>query len=294
MNTGEKQVITLFQKGFNYSQDGPGNRLVIHLQGCNMRCPWCSNPEGMPMRPPLVQRAEQLSDWVCPHGAISGGQLNRGRCETCSTRECVTRNRNKELVCMAEMLTVDELYEECMAGRAMFFDGGGVTLTGGEASMQLEAVEELLSRLKSAGINTAMETNATHQGLERLFPHLDLLIADYKHYNNQKHEAVTGADNHAVLKNIKKAAQLIPVWVRVPLIGGFNTGAADIPGFVSQLKTLPQENVSVEFLPYHEYGKDKWKQCGMEYRMKHGFVLPDRVKAFEEACRQAGINIVRT
>ena len=37
----------IFQKGFNYSQDGPGNRLVYHLLGCNMRCPWCTNPEGM-------------------------------------------------------------------------------------------------------------------------------------------------------------------------------------------------------------------------------------------------------
>ena len=39
--------LTLFQKGFNYSQDGPGNRLVYHLFGCNMRCPWCANPEGI-------------------------------------------------------------------------------------------------------------------------------------------------------------------------------------------------------------------------------------------------------
>ena len=39
--------IYTFQKGFNYSQDGPGNRLVYHLSGCNMFCPWCSNPEGM-------------------------------------------------------------------------------------------------------------------------------------------------------------------------------------------------------------------------------------------------------
>lgn len=39
--------INIFEKGFNYSQDGPGNRLVYHLSGCNMFCPWCSNPEGM-------------------------------------------------------------------------------------------------------------------------------------------------------------------------------------------------------------------------------------------------------
>ena len=39
--------IYIFQKGFNYSQDGPGNRLVYHLSGCNLNCPWCSNPEGL-------------------------------------------------------------------------------------------------------------------------------------------------------------------------------------------------------------------------------------------------------
>ncbi len=43
----DNNLIYIFQKGFNYSQDGPGNRLVYHLSGCNMFCPWCSNPEGL-------------------------------------------------------------------------------------------------------------------------------------------------------------------------------------------------------------------------------------------------------
>ena len=49
--------IFIFQKGFNYSQDGPGNRLVYHLCGCNLHCPWCSNPEGLK----LTEKAERLT-----------------------------------------------------------------------------------------------------------------------------------------------------------------------------------------------------------------------------------------
>ena len=39
----------ILQKGFNYSQDGPGNRLVYHLQGCNFACKWCSNADSIPL-----------------------------------------------------------------------------------------------------------------------------------------------------------------------------------------------------------------------------------------------------
>ncbi len=43
----QSDSLFIFEKGFNYSQDGPGNRLVYHLTGCNMYCPWCANPEGL-------------------------------------------------------------------------------------------------------------------------------------------------------------------------------------------------------------------------------------------------------
>lgn len=52
----------IFNKGFNFGQDGPGNRLVYHLQGCNMRCIWCSNPEGMNLNGGKEYSVEELFD----------------------------------------------------------------------------------------------------------------------------------------------------------------------------------------------------------------------------------------
>ena len=76
----------IFSKGFNFSQDGPGNRLVYHIRGCNMHYIWCSNPEGM-----------HIDD--SPH------------------------------------ISPEEIAEECVGSKMMFFGGGGVTFTGGEATL---------------------------------------------------------------------------------------------------------------------------------------------------------------
>ena len=88
-------TLKLFQKGFNYSQDGQGNRLVYHLQGCNMTCPWCANPEGMPMEGAMIREA---------------GKSPRLSCKVYET---------------------EEILREAVSCVPMFFDGGGVTFSGG-------------------------------------------------------------------------------------------------------------------------------------------------------------------
>ncbi len=294
------ETITIFQKGFNYSQDGPGNRLVYHLQGCNMACRWCANPEGIPDQPPLMAVKSPLLDVVCPHGAVKGGVLDRTLCRTCKGRECVTVHKNDGLVCRGIAVPVETLAEEAGRSRGMFFDGGGVTLTGGEPTRQYDGVKALLARLKAEGIDTAMETNGTHPDLPALFPLIDTLMMDFKHPDSGVHKAFTGVGNEMIRQNVRRAAQSHPrVQLRVPMVNGFNVGEAELEGFLrffDGLKTegLPCENVTLEFLRYHEFGRQKWEQCGWEYRMENAQVPGEWVRRYEEAFRQAGFTVVHT
>lgn len=240
--------LQIFHKGFNYSQDGTGNRLVYHLQGCNLKCPWCSNPEGM--------------DFALPH---------------------------------TEGVDIQQIKEEILGCKPMFFDGGGVTFTGGEATCQMPALRTLLEELKKENIHTAIETNGTSPGLPELFGLVDELIMDLKHWNAERHKAVVGMDNTQILHNMKLAFTQHPnLLVRIPLIGGFNDGAEDIEGFVNFFNAFVSSSTRFEILLYHEYGKDKWQKCGKAYTMENAFVSEETRTKMEQLLRQQGLTVVRT
>ena len=173
------EKIRIFQKGFNYSQDGQGNRLVYHLQGCNMKCPWCANPEGMKMEGALYLDKDWIQDELCPKGAVKEKVLDRSVCAKCDGMECQTvKYKNKGLRLSFEEYTTDEIFDEILRSSPMFYDGGGVTFTGGEATMQFDALKELLIRLTKAGVHTVIETNGANPRLPELFPYIDQLIMD--------------------------------------------------------------------------------------------------------------------
>ena len=254
-------MISYFQKGFNYGQDGPGNRLVIHLQGCNMHCPWCANPEGL-----KPYRKEHPIKHP-PPGNHTASNL--------------------------------KIVSEIIECRSLFFDGGGVTFTGGEATLQFEALKDILVLLKKEGIHTALETNGTHLKLEMLFPLLDVLMIDCKQVDSKIHKNITGISNINILKNIRKAARLHPhLLVRVPLINGFNILDRDLKNFldfVGELKQLqPDHSINFEFLPYHEYGKIKWEAQGRDYLVENGFVPEETLRKFQEAFRENAISLIET
>jgi len=233
--------LRVFAKGFNFSQDGPGNRLVYHLSGCNMRCIWCSNPEGM--------RADAGKD-----------------------------------------ITAAELVKECESCRLMFFSGGGVTFTGGEATLQLDELIELRRLLKEKGIHTALETNGSSERLAELYPYLDWLIMDFKHFDGGLMRKYTNLDNAAVKRNFEYNCKTgREQHIRIPLIRGFN--AESPQGFADYFSAFCTEKTDFEFLPYHEYGKEKWTE---EYLVKDGFIEEGTLERFKEIFSSRGLTVVET
>ena len=231
----------IFQKGFNFDQDGPGNRLVYHLQGCNMKCIWCSNPEGI--------------------GANGGKQF-----------------------------TVEELFRECVRSRMMFYGGGGVTFTGGEATLQVDELLELLKRLQVVGIHTAIETNGTSHHLMEILSFVDYLIMDFKHYDSEILKKYTGMGNSQVKKNYEEICrQGRQIHIRIPLINGINTDNPE--EFAAYLSCCQNPNAVYEFLPYHEYGKEKWTEA---YQVRNGFVSEETIRHFRETFAAYGLKVVTT
>ena len=231
----------IFARGFNFSQDGPGNRLVIHLSGCNMRCIWCSNPEGFS---PLC----------------------------------------------GEEITPEALVAEAKRARAMFFEGGGVTFTGGEATLWHEELLSCLKALREEGIHTALETNGTSARLCELLPYIDCLMMDFKHFDDEVLRRFTGLGGETVRKNFEYLCRTgREAHIRIPLIQGFNASSPE--GFAAYFSAHDTSHIDFELLPYHEYGKGKWTE---EYRVKDGFVSDETVENFRRVLKAHGLQFKKT
>lgn len=287
--------IKIFSKGWNFSQDGPGNRLLYHFQGCNLFCPWCSNPEGIAIQGVLLVNPAKLLDVVCPKGAIRHKALDRNCCRTCIDRPCLHKHRNEGIQWSAKEYSIEILVEEIKNAKALFHSGGGVTITGGEPTLQFEPLKELLIKIKEMQINTVIETNGTSDRLPELFGLIDTLIIDFKHPDSSIHKKWLGMGNEKVMKNLEKsAASGMNLWIRIPLIPGFNDSPDVTHQFCNQLSALNLQQVSVEFLPYHEYGKIKWEQAGMKYNMPNRKIDAGIIKQLKEYFVKNHIKVINT
>lgn len=287
--------------GHGTLRDGPGWRSIVYFKGCNFQCLWCGSPDTWTHEPEVlffpdrVKYAARLAA-SCPAAALriqgSGLDLDRGPCRACPSHACVRACVDGSLELSGYPATVGGIIDEILPYQRAH-DHYGVTLSGGEATLQWDFYLELLKACRARGLHTAVETNGSHPRLAHSFPLLDLVICDLKHMDNAAHIKWTGQGNAAVLENIRAAAaaQHTELRVRIPLVPGIND-RENLDQAIAFL--LPMKNdLQVEILGYHKMGVYKWKALGRPYRLDHvPAPEPGALREIRDKMKRAGLCVI--
>ncbi len=160
--------------------------------------------------------------------------------------------------------TVSEVVDEAERDSLFYRNsGGGVTISGGEPGMQAGFVKKLMMALKEKGLHVALDTcgKILWDELAPLVKSADLVLFDIKHMDEKQHRNGTLHGNRQILDNVVRAAEFTPVWLRVPLIAGYNDSEKNIAKTAELGKRIGAEKISL--LPFHRWGESKYEQLGL-------------------------------
>lgn len=187
------------------------------------------------------------------------------KCKYCHNRDTWEINRSVEYA-------VEPVVEKVMRSKPYFdHSGGGVTISGGEPLLQAEYLLELFKELKKRGIHTALDTAGSLKitpVIEDLLSYTDLVILDIKHIDSNKCKDLTGQSNENELNFARYVSEKnIPLWIRQVLVPGITNDEQDLKALKEFINTL--NNVQrIEVLPYHDLGRHKWEDLGLDYPLK--------------------------
>ncbi len=147
--------------------------------------------------------------------------------------------------------------------------GGGITLSGGEALAQPAFTRRILRGAKELGIHTALDTSGFLGANcdDAMLADVDLVLLDVKAGDEPTYHRVTGRRLAPTLAFGRRASGAgVEVWVRFVLVPGLTDSAATIEA-VAQYAASLATVTRVEVLPFHQLGRDKWTELGLEYSL---------------------------
>lgn len=270
--------------------DGSGIRTTVFLQGCNMNCLWCHNPESIDKGEKLLYDEKKCLKCgkcgeICQSGVhrFAGAEhaVARNQCSAC--RKCLAVCPTQALEICGRKVAVGEVLEIVLRDRIFYeVSNGGVTISGGEPLVQKEFTFGLLRGAESAGINTVLDTNGywDWQDIEKMLPYIDSFHYDLKIMDSARHKFYTGVGNEIILENLQKLSGIgKDLVVVMPLIEEINGSEDNISAFVAFIKALPQVP-KVQILPYHSLYLTKTKKLGRNCELfaNSGAELIEKVK----------------
>ena len=181
---------------------------------------------------------------------------------------------------VGEEHTVYELLDKAERFRAYWGDKGGITVSGGEALLQIDFLIQLFEEAHRRGINTCLDTSAQpfsrkspfFDKFQRLMAVTDTVLLDIKHIDDAEHRKLTRHSNRNILDCARYLSDIgKPVWIRHVLIPGITDNDDQLQRLAAFLRTL--SNVQrIDVLPYHTLGVFKYEKLGIPYPLHD--VLP--------------------
>lgn len=291
------------------TEDGPGIRTTVFFKGCPLKCTWCHNPESI--------SSSQQVNWfetrcigcrscmdACQNNALSDSSsgiiIDREKCVSCG--DCTEACPSTAMALLGERWSVDDLISETIKDKAYFEkSGGGITVSGGEPTMQTGFVEAYLKRLREKGIHTALDTCGLckKEFLDILLPHSAMVLFDIKIINPEKHLEFTGSDNGRILDNLVHVADYVKnhlypkeLWIRTPIIPGATADRDNIAGIGEFISSSLQGTVKRwELCAFNNLCQDKYLRLGREWDFRETELMTEKsMEELASVARKTGVD----
>ena len=237
--------------------DGPGIRTTVFFKGCPLNCWWCHNPESRQIG--IEHRQVQDRKKI--------GELKHEK--------------------IGQVVTVSDVIDAIKKDR-VFYDesGGGVTFSGGEPTLQIDFLIELLKECKKINIHTAVDTSGftTKGNLKKLNGLVDLYLYDLKLIDDKLHRKYTSVPNTRIFENLEYLLDTNQnIEIRIPLITGITDTKENIYKILQYIKKHPKIK-DICLLPYNMLNRDKLER--FQFENKLGNIITQQNEIVEQLVEQ--------